>query len=179
MIALIVGHSEKDPGAYNKDFEITEYQFNDLLAKTIRGRIVKDPPITLLHRQTSIRELVERINALNPNLCISLHCNAATSIAEGNEVLYWHTSSKGKAIAELGCVLFSTALNNRMRGAKSIKMHDRGWYLLAKTKCPAVICEPFFIDNNDELMNALNKFTNLVDAYVNLLKLSYEIATSN
>ena len=48
-----------------------------------------------------------------------------------------------------------------MQARKEVQDGDRDWeenfYVLAKSRCPAVLLENFFYDNEDDVMDALNK----------------------
>jgi len=58
------------------------------------------------------------------------------------------------------------ALGNKNRGIKSKTSEDRGGHLLKYTDATCIIAEPFFIDNNKEFENALEKEAVIVSAYV-------------
>jgi N-acetylmuramoyl-L-alanine amidase len=79
------------------------------------------------------------------SLAIELHFNSATPSANGHEWLYWHSSAKGKALAQAFNAQFSKDHPNiRARGIKGITAKDRGGAFLRVTHCPSLVVEPFF-----------------------------------
>ncbi len=163
MICLIVGHKESSPGAVNVNAKISEYEFNKKLAIDIKDG--SDLDITIVYRDT-YRDLPGKVNQLDPEFSVSLHCNAFNRKAWGAEMLYYHSSKKSKAIAEALQFMVVEALGTLDRGIKPKHSEDRGGYLLRYTKAPCVIAETFFIDNDDELNNANELYNELVNAYI-------------
>lgn len=145
-LVINIGHGGKDPGAVNKELGITENQFNRQLGVTIKQ--LWPYYVRLIEQDDSgLNQLVRDTNTMEPDLVVSLHCNAAEAkTATGTETLYWHTSAKGKRLAE--CV--------QARMVKALGLADRGvkprdnLAILRGTKCPAIIVEPFFISNGTD-----------------------------
>ena len=169
-VALVVGHSPKDPGAVNEYKELTEFAFNKDLAKRIEQNW-EDYSLTdelyIMYRETNYKDLPEQINATSPDLVVSLHANAFNGDASGCEMLYYHKSERSKTIASLFQTKILGVLKNKNRGIVPRSSEDRGGYLLRFTNAPCVICEPFFLDNNSELELAIASVKNneLVEAY--------------
>lgn len=163
LCALVIGHKKASPGARNRKAGLTEFAFNDRLARGIE-RAVKGVKVQRVYRRT-YRTLPKDINKLGPDFIVSLHCNAFNGNATGTEVLYYHRSRKGKAIARQLNKKLVAALGLRNRGIKAKTSEDRGGYLLRYTQAPCVIAEPFFIDNNRDLKVAERKRKALVQAY--------------
>ncbi len=166
-VAIVVGHSSKDPGSINTKFDVTEFE----IAKQVAECVYQDSPIPaeLVFRDT-YRELPGKINALYPDFIISMHCNAFNGSANGTEVLYYHKSRKSKKLARILQKNLVNALELPDRGIKAKSRTDRGGYLLKYTNAPCVIAEPFFIDNNKDLQRALERQDRLVDAYVKTIR---------
>lgn len=162
--ALVVGHTRPAPGAVNQDGE-TEFGFNDALAKEIKRRVRK-ARVEIVHRDepNDLNGLPAKINALQPDFILSLHCNAFNTQAGGTETLHWHTSTKGRRFAEITREHLLEALNLRKRKILAID-GGRGGHLLRFTNAPCVIAEPFFIDNSRELGRARERRDQLIDAY--------------
>ena len=146
-IALIVGHKSTSQGATNKIYGISEYNINNLLIDNIINRYTGTHTLVKVLRTTySILPL--DINNQDPNFAISLHANAYNTKVSGTEMLYYHNSVKGKLIAEVLQKNICNVLGLNNRGIKPKTAEDRGGYVLKYTKCPIVIAEPFFIDND-------------------------------
>jgi len=169
---LIVGHKANHPGACNKKYNICEYQFNDQLACDIYDYLKEKKSkvsIQIIRRQT-YQGLPFDVNNYEPDFCVSLHCNAAhpdyTGKWNGTETLYYHTSKRGKLMAEILQKNIVGVLGFRDRGILPRKTEDRGGYLLRYTDMPCVITEPFFIDNNNAYKTVIERYDKLVQAYV-------------
>ncbi len=162
-VAVIIGHSETSKGARNSSYDVSEFDFNQKLAHDIEHNFWKLNPedeIIVVYRENGYKNLPQEINELNPDLIVSLHCNAFDTEASGCEMLYYYKSEKSKEVARLFQNHLVQRLDNRDRGIKSRTVEDRGGYLLRYTKAPCIICEPFFIDNDDDFLRADECFLN-------------------
>lgn len=156
-VVVVVGHQEFSPGASNKSFDVSEFDFNSKLALNIVDNFKEhnmSDEILVAYRKTNYQDLPIQLNALKPDLIVSLHCNAFNEQVSGCEVLYYHKSTKGKDIAAIFQDKLVNLIENNNRGIKPKSSEDRGGYLLKCTNAPCIIVEPFFIDNNDELIRA-------------------------
>lgn len=166
-VALVIGHSCKSQGASNKN-SISEFEYNMFLVHRVKRAVPSSIDVEIVCRD-EYKDLPDKINALNPDLVLSFHCNAFNTEVSGSEVLYYHTSETGQALAYRLQQLIVNALGLRDRGIKPKRSEDRGGYLLAYTKAPCLILEPFFIDNSSDLQIAGLKEDVLVAAYVQFL----------
>lgn len=163
LVAISVGHHEKDQGAENKSFQLTEYKYNLEVADLIVKNLSKDFETVLIFNK-ELSQLPKAINETNADLCVSLHCNAFNRIASGTETLYYHSSTKGKRLASLVQERVLDALELRDRGIKPLENNDRGGYLLRKTTMPCIITEPAFIDNDVDCIVLMDNKQKLADA---------------
>lgn len=157
-VAVVIGHQERSKGAMNSTYGTTEFEFNQKLAHDIEhnfGNLFNfdQHEIVVMYRETTLQNLPNEVNAQKPDLVIELHCNAFNKQANGCETLYYHKSIKGKAIATIFQKNILAVLKNKDRGIKPKTAEDRGGYMLRYTNAPCIITEPFFIDNDDELIN--------------------------
>jgi len=162
---LVIGHDEKSQGAINIKHSMSEFIFNEKLAYCIKFQIEDTVDIEIVYR-TSYNTLPFDINSLNSDFIISLHCNAFNKTASGTETLYYHSSKKGKEIANIMNKEIVKCLVLRNRGIQEKTSEDRGGYLLINTKSPCIIVEPFFIDNDNDFEVAESRKKELVIAYV-------------
>ena len=156
-VAVIVGHQENSPGAVNENYQVSEFEFTQRLAHDIKHSFAEFnlvDEIVIVYRETNYKNLPYQINRLNPDLIVSLHCNAYDTHASGCEMLYYHSSEKSKEIARIFQNHLVQRLENKDRGIKPKHSEDRGGYLLRYTLAPCIITEPFFIDNDDEYLRA-------------------------
>ena len=167
VCALVVGHRKSAKGAVSADGSVVEFDFNSELAKEIKKRVTKARVQIVFRTNTTdgLKKLPAKVNAAAPHFILSLHCNAFNKKAKGTETLYFHTSSGGKKLARIVQKRLLSALELRNRGIREKKVGDRGAHLLKFTKAPCVICEPFFIDNDNDLAVALRRKKRLAAAY--------------
>ena len=166
--ALVIGHKPSSPGAVNLASGTTEFDFNNGLSTDIIN-LVENVEVERVYRDT-YRGLPDKINALNPDFTISMHCNAFNKKASGSEALYYYSSLNGNAIAEVLQEKFVSMVGVKDRGTRPKSVEDRGGYLLYHTKSPCVIAEPFFIDNDEEFNNvAIQKRGLLAEAYASAI----------
>ena len=171
-VALIVGHKETSPGACNKKHGVCEYKFNDEMAIEIYDSMkINHPNIHLvIIRRRTYKTLPGDVNAHNPKFAISMHCNAINGNINFTETLYYHTSKRGKQLAEIVQGEMVQALGFRDRGIKPKTVEDRGGNILRYTNMPVVIAEPFFIDNDSAFEHVIqNKYDMLKNAYIQSL----------
>lgn len=174
--ALIVGHTRKAPGAVSVG-GVSEYDFNSKLALDVVTEVER-MTFDKAKKQSVVTRLVYRdepndywglpkkVNATGARFAISLHFNAARSKhATGTEVLYWHRSLQGRALATMLLDELLHALDLPQRGIKGRTIAGRGGRLLAKTAMPCVIAEPFFGSNVIDWNTATANRDRLVEAY--------------
>lgn len=163
LCALVIGHKKTSPGAANASKNVTEFAFNEALSRHIEDKV--DGVVVQRVFRRTYKQLPDDINELKPDFIVSLHCNAFDTTASGTEVLYYHKSKRGKALAGVVQKKLLAALGLKDRGIKPRTSEDRGGYLLKNTKAPCVIAEPFFIDNDEDLKIAQTRLDALADAY--------------
>lgn len=170
-IAIVVGHTPDDGGAYNSTHKINEFSFNNRLAPLVaaRLRLLGHLPIIVYRNTYSL--LPKDVNATGADVCLSLHCNAFNGLPNGCEVLYFAGSAKSKALAESVLPKLCEVMGNKNRGVRAVSYDykgtkgDRGGWLLQKTSMPAIIGEPFFIDSDESIAHALANIDALAEAY--------------
>lgn len=168
-VALVIGHSHTSRGASNKS-GLTEFDYNGMIVHAVRQKLANRPgvEVSVVYRG-SYQTLPDKINNLDPDLILSFHCNAFNTKASGTEVLYYHKSVAGAILAANMQKAIVDVLRLPDRGIKPKRREDRGGYLLAYTKAPCLIIEPFFIDNRIDLNTAHFNEVNLIDAYVKFI----------
>ena len=149
LIMIDPGHGAGDPGELGTN-GLTEtevcWRLGTLLAERLaaagaRVRFTRTEP-----ENPDNSERARRANEIGADLLVSLHLNANSEpTAEGASAYHFGTSRPGKAIAE--------AIQERLvrLGARDCRVHARSFALLRETRMPAVMVEPAFITNPDEL----------------------------
>ena len=158
-VALGIAHTESKPGASTPDKKIYENAYSRELCMMIYDELYRQTPMTeafIIERPepNDISGEIEAVNSIENLSCyIAFHANAFNGHVDGCEMLHYKGSKWGEYLAELlqfGCL---SVLRNHHRGVKAITKDDRGGVILAGVYPPAVIAEPFFIDNFDEFKN--------------------------
>ena len=169
MIILIdPGHGINTPGKRSPDGKFLEYLWNrqiaDLLLDRFRIRgidaslvVTETNDISLATRVQRVNRICSKVGASNVIL-LSIHSNAAGDGSKWMSAQGWscYTSkgdTKSDVIAECLYDAFETEFADR-KIRKDMSDGDRDWeenfYVLQKSKCPAVLIENFFYDNRDE-----------------------------
>lgn len=167
-ILIDAGHGIDTPGKRSPDGSFLEYLWNRQVADLVLSRlrasgldadlvVTETNDITLRTRAMRVNRICDRLGASNV-LLVSVHANAA---GNGKSWMYatgWecHTSpgkTKSDALAECFYKSFAAAFpEKRMRRDLSDGDSDKesNFYILTKTRCPAVLLENFFYDNREE-----------------------------
>lgn len=156
------GHGENTLGKRSPDGTLREYLYAREIADAIVRELVKrgydaerivreNVDVALTERTRRVNEYCGKLGASNVIL-ISVHCNAAGDGTEWMKARGWSAyTSKGRTKADkLADCLYSIAesvfVGQRIR--KDMSDGDPDWeenfYILQKTKCPAVLTENFF-----------------------------------
>lgn len=163
------GHGENTRGKRSPDGTFREYLFARETAEAIERelkskgydaeRIVKEmTDVPLKERARRVNDVCRRLGTSNV-LLISIHSNAAGADGKWHDPRGWSAyTSIGKTKAdELATMLYEEAEKNLIgkKFRKDLSDGDPDWeenfYILSKTKCPAVLMENFFMDNKDDV----------------------------
>ena len=129
----------------------------------------------LAERARRVNEICARYGANNV-LLVSIHCNAAGN-GEWMNARGWSAyTTKGKTKAdELANRMYDARRLSLLAGQRlgvTIRMATRigrkNFYILSKTKCPAVLTENFFMDNKEDIayLTSMEGKQNIVNTHV-------------
>ena len=183
------GHGEDTPGKRSPDGKFREYLYAREIAEDIERelrakgydveRIVKETiDVPLEERARRVNEICERLGAENVVL-VSIHCNASKNSEWGKARGWSAYTSKGKTKSDdLATMLYIEAGHNFSGQTirKNFSDGDPDWeedfYILKKTKCPAVLTENFFMDNEQDLayLTSDEGFEAIVRTHVDAIK---------
>lgn len=167
-ILIDPGHGIDTAGKRSPDGKFLEYLWNrqiaDLLLDRFRIRgidaslvVTETNDISLATRVQRINRVCSKVGASNVIL-LSIHSNAAGDGSKWMSAQGWscYTSkgeTKSDVIAECLYDAFEAEFAEK-KIRKDMSDGDRDWeenfYVLTKSKCPAVLLENFFYDNRDE-----------------------------
>ena len=167
-ILIDPGHGIDTPGKRSPDGLFREYLWNRQVADLIlEGLVSAGVDASLVVTETndvSLRNRVNRVNTIcnkfgaDGVLLVSIHANAAGNGSAWMNAKGWSCyTSKGKTksdqVAECLYDAFEAEFPER-KIRKDMSDGDRDWeenfYVLEKSKCPAVLLENFFYDNREE-----------------------------
>lgn len=190
-ILIDAGHGIDTPGKRSPDGSFLEYLWNRQIADLVLTRlraggmdadlvVTETNDITLRTRAMRVNRVCDRLGAANV-LLVSIHANAAGNGKSWMNATGWecHTSpgkTRSDELAETFYKSFASAFpEKRMR--RDWSDGDSDWesnfYILTKTRCPAVLLENFFYDNRSECAWLLLEGTKvrIADAIVAGLKM--------
>lgn len=168
LILIDPGHGIDTPGKRSPDGKFLEYLWNRQIADLLLDRfmimgidaslvVTETNDISLATRVQRVNRMCSKVGASNVIL-LSIHSNAAGDGSKWMSAQGWscYTSkgeTKSDVIAECLYDAFDTEFAEK-KIRKDMSDGDRDWeenfYVLAKSKCPAVLLENFFYDNRDE-----------------------------
>lgn len=167
-ILIDPGHGIDTPGKRSPDGLFREYLWNrqvaDLILEGLLSAgvdaslvVTETNDVTLRNRVNRVNTICNRVGASNV-LLVSVHANAAGNGSAWMNAKGWSCyTSKGKTksdqVAECLYDAFEEEFQDR-KIRKDMSDGDRDWeenfYVLQKSKCPAVLLENFFYDNREE-----------------------------
>lgn len=176
-ILIDPGHGIDTPGKRSPDGLFREYLWNRQVADLILEGLVsagvdaslvvtETNDVTLRNRVNRVNTICNRLGASNV-LLVSIHANAAGNGSAWMNAKGWSCyTSKGKTksdqVAECLYDAFEAEFQDR-KIRKDMSDGDRDWeenfYVLQKSKCPAVLLENFFYDNREECAWMLHEET--------------------
>lgn len=177
LILIDPGHGIDTPGKRSPDGKFLEYLWNRQIADLLLDRfmrmgidaslvVTETNDISLSTRVQRVNKVCSKVGASNVIL-LSIHSNAAGDGSKWMSAQGWscYTSkveTKSDVIAECLYDAFETEFSDR-KIRKDTSDGDRDWeenfYVLQKSKCPAVLLENFFYDNQEECAWLLNEET--------------------
>lgn len=167
-ILIDAGHGIDTPGKRSPDGAFREYLWNREIADLVLEDLsFEGYDVSLVVTETndiSLKTRVNRVNAVCGQIgtenviLISIHSNACGNGKEWMNAKGWSCyttkgNTKSDILAELLYDSFEMSFPDR-KIRKDMQDGDRDWeenfYIIQKSKCPAVLIENFFYDNKEE-----------------------------
>lgn len=167
-ILIDTGHGENTPGKRSPDGKFREYlyvrEIADQVVAQLRQRgydaeriVMEFSDVALAERAKRVNEVCGRMGTKNVIL-VSIHINAAGNGEWMNAKGWSCYTSIGQTKADKLADCFYQVAEEKFAGRKFRKDltdgdpdWEAGFYMLKKTKCPAVLTENFFMDNKDDV----------------------------
>lgn len=188
-ILLDNGHGEDTPGKRSPDGLFREYRYVRDIAQMVESRLLalgydaerivtEEEDISLSERTRRVNEICGRLGSDNV-VVVSIHCNAASN-GKWAKARGWSAyTSKGETRSdELATMLYIEAAKNfegqtlRKEFSDGDPDWEEGFYILRKTKCPAVLTENFFMDNELDVayLNSEQGKEAIVKTHINAIR---------
>ena len=167
-ILIDAGHVIDTPGKRSPDGAFLEYKWNREVAELAYALLEEHGfDVDFVVTETNDISLITRVNRVNA-ICnkygtddvilVSIHSNAAGNGKDWMNAKGWSCyttkgDTKSDILAELLYDSFERSFPDR-KIRKDMQDGDRDWeenfYIIQKSKCPAVLIENFFYDNKEE-----------------------------
>lgn len=167
-ILIDAGHGIDTPGKRSPDGSFKEYLWNrqvsDLILEGLISAgidaslvVTETNDVTLRNRVNRVNTICNQVGAGNV-LLVSIHSNAAGNGSSWMNAKGWSCyTSKGQTrsdlVADALYASFEAEFTDR-KIRKDMSDGDKDWeenfYVLSKSRCPAVLIENFFYDNREE-----------------------------
>ncbi len=177
-IAIDPGHGGQDPGGVSPSGE-SEAEWAFRLSAKIARHLEARGAVTILTRGPndgpSESQRAQLANRFGADLVLSIHFNTHTSpIAAGAATYYFELGNVASEPSEHLAGLIQQALIQW--GRPNCSSHGKSYPLLRETQMPAVIVEPFFISNPQELELFRESLDSLAEVLLGALEryFSYE-----
>lgn len=157
------GHDlEYDCGAVNNDFNITEAEIASIIGNKVAYYLNNVGYETQVMQSDNLyydSQYADRpypvcaaANDWNSDIFVSIHCNAANTIARGSETIIYRYGGESERLAGHIQSQIVDSLGTVDRGVKEMP----GLIVLKHTDMPAVLVETAFIDNNQDALLLIN-----------------------
>jgi hypothetical protein len=163
-IGLVIGHSRyidgrRDGGAVAADGKTNEWEFNSHVARLARAALqAKGHAVNIYDANPAngyTKAMIwigEQMKRDGIQVAAELHFNFLDGVNDnkghGHEWLYWHTSIKGKILAQCFSDAEKRIIPAVVTRAILPRKDGRGAAFLENTYCPTVVGEPFFGDDD-------------------------------
>lgn len=166
MIIVDAGHGISTQGKRSPDGALLEYKYcrevADLVVDKLQTLGIEAQRIPIDDEDMSINKRCKLINKINPDLVVSVHCNAMGNGSEWMPAKGWSAfvynkaSKRSRLLAEC---LYDSALKRGLKTRKPTpkqKYWEQNLGICRMTKCPAVLTENLFQDNKEDVQLLLS-----------------------
>lgn len=167
MILIDAGHGISTLGKRSPDSSLLEYKYCREIADRVVDKLqalgVKVQRIPVDDTDISLSERCRLINKINPELLVSIHCNAMGNGSQWMSAKGWgayvynKASQKSRKLAEC---LHDEALKQGLKIRKpssTQKYWEQNLGICRMTNCPAVLTENLFMDNKEDVKLLLSE----------------------
>lgn len=153
-----VGHSDEAEGAENQAHDLTEYDYNSVVAHNAAKLLQQLGVMVDVYQRDLWGEYSDMTNVLSDRhhnvvdgyeADIELHLNSYNGKAHGTEILHHHKSKRGALLARclIGPVVANFDTSKHRGGVVPLSPGERAYNLVNDTPPPVNIVEAGYIDN--------------------------------
>jgi N-acetylmuramoyl-L-alanine amidase len=162
-IAIDAGHGGKDAGAYGINGEL-EKDFTLNFSKQLQEKCLAAGYAVVMTRvddnYPSLNERIEKVNAENVDLFISLHNNASENKSLNGIDCY--IDNKNNEALDEASKNAATVIIKQLKNLNTINVHEfenknHGIWIMKKSNCPSLLLELGYISNASDLKFINNK----------------------
>jgi N-acetylmuramoyl-L-alanine amidase len=158
VVIIDAGHGGKDPGQVSGNIKEKDVVLNIAnILKTLSNDDIKFVTTRQSDHFSSLSERINFINKQNPDLVISLHCNASSTDKESGVEAYYYKSDDveiySKSMEYSSLVSSELALN---LGLDIAKISIANFKLLKEVKSPAFVLELGYLTNKNDIKKLVN-----------------------
>ncbi|WP_429371577.1 N-acetylmuramoyl-L-alanine amidase [Paenibacillus sp. DS2015] len=146
-VVIDAGHGGSDPGATSISKKM-EKDFTLAVALKVEQLLLQEPAIELIMTRNSdvyptLQDRVDLANNMNADVFVSIHADSFSPTANGSQTFYYQRTNS-KAFANVIHKYLIKATGFKDRGVT-----ENGFFVIKKTKMPAVLLEVGFLSNSD------------------------------
>lgn len=168
-VYLNPGHAPNgmpDPGACNPVTGLRESDVAASIGALVKRYLEAAGCAVRMLQCDDLHEIVADANNWDPDVFVSIHCNAADNLeANGTECWHYYTSTAGQTLAACIQDQITNSLPVTDRGTKGAEPGVNGLYVLTNTDAVACLVETAFISNRadeDLLANHQDDFARAI-----------------
>lgn len=156
LVAICIGHSRPgDKGAESADGKVNEWTYNAAVAAHLGATLGAHGVRCLIVDKyigndypSAMKNLGKYLANIKATLAVELHCNSYDGKAKGHEVFCYSVNPTAAGYKLATYVNKSIGNIEQAAPSRGVKQADsRGLRFFIETPCPAILVEPFFMDN--------------------------------
>ena len=160
VVCLDPGHGGDEPGAVRtkrgpNGFTLVEKEINLDVALHLRDRLELDGFVVVMTRDSdetvSLQERVDTCNGANADIAVSLHTNSTNSPRWDGAMTLMNKSADSELAETIQPMLYNGLSESWDSRFTNYGINVDEWFFPKHTNMPAVILEPVFMSNRDEL----------------------------
>ena len=151
-LAIMVGHNPVKRGASREG--LTEFEYNldvqGIMLASAHQFGIEAKGFWRKNGKFEIPRAYEKVKEWGPDVALELHFNSFEDARTNGCEFFWADNFFAKNLAECLADSVTEKFNIFPRGAQRLVPGDRGYKNITQLGVAAVLCEPFFVTNQDD-----------------------------